>query len=297
MTNIIMRDMLKRTIIALLMITVLGFGAFAATSATYAISSEVIDLGGASMESTTYNMISKLREIEPKNTTGSSYTLESRFLGMVYGISSYSTFEIPVLSSITPNAGYNDKAYTVIINGTNISYDATAKLYKAGETDIVGTFVTIDATGTSMEATFDLTNTNPGIRNLFVRNVGLNGVGTLSNAFTISSQGALRIVGVPFNDPNPFDPSSSDTHIKYKLSMPAGISLYMFNQKGELIWQRVFSSGSNGGAIDNDIIWNGITDFEEQVPTGVYVLRIVARTGGTSKELGRIKVAVLRSRQ
>jgi hypothetical protein len=266
---------------------------YAASSTNYYITAEVIDLGGAVKSSTNYKLISKLREMKLATLTSNNYTQETTFVGLVYGTGSFSTFEAPVLTSITPNSGNNDRDYTVIINGSNISWDAVAKLTKGG-TDIVATSVTIDALGTSMEATFSLVGADVGTWNLVVTNVGMHSAySTLVNAFTVMSAGELRLVGTPINDPNPFNPSKGPTHFVYKLSTPASISLYLFNQKGEIIWQKDFSKDTNGGSVNNDVVWNGMSDFKENVPTGVYILKIVTRSGGV-RELGRIKVAILR---
>jgi len=270
-------------------------GAFASQSASYAISAEVIDLGGASMESSSYNMFGKLREKRPELTTSSSYTLEGRFLGIVYGSGTISTLETPVVTAVIPNSGLNNNSYEVVINGYNISTDATAALIKSGQTDINGTDISI-ASSVSMEATFDITGAQAGTWNVIVTNTGYgrSSSPTVASRFTVASPGPVKIIGIPVNEPNPFNPSDGSTEIKYTLSTNATIALYLFNQKGELIWQKTFSSGENGGrAGANDPTWDGITAFNENVPTGVYILRIISKSGGI-RELGKIKIAVLR---
>jgi len=282
-----------------LMFALLSPVAYAATSANYAISAEVIDLGGASMESATYNMFGKLGEIVPDVTTSPTYTMEGRFLGIVYGTGTFSTFETPTVTGITPNSGYNDKAYSIFITGTNISSDATAGLYKTGQTPIspIAGTVTHETTA-SMECAFNLTGAAVGSWDLRITNTGFGRTSpiTAADVFTVLSMGELRIIGTPVNNPNPFNPNEGPTKLKYTLSSAATINLYLFNQKGELIWQKTYGPNENGGrAGDNDPTWNGVTDFRESVPTGVYVLRIVSRSGGSTKELGRVKVAVLRN--
>jgi hypothetical protein len=273
-----------------------GSASFAASSASYFISAEVIDLGGAIKTSTNYKLISKLRELKLGTLTSASYTYETSFVGLVYGTGSFTTFEAPTITTISPATATNNASYTVIINGTNISSDATAKLIRAGDpfSPINGTSVTVDATGTSMEVTFDLTGVTEGNWNLRVTNVGWHSAySTLTNAFTVTSAGELRLVGTPYNTPNPFNPKEGPTHIVYKLSKNAAVDLYLFNQKGEIVWQKSFASGENGGKVDNDVTWDGITDFSEDIPTGVYILKMLTRRGGV-KELGRVKIAVLR---
>lgn len=286
--------MIKHSIYVLAILSILSFGCFAGSSANFSISAEVIDLGGASMESANHQMVGKLRELEPEMTTSANQSIEGRFLGMSLG-TSISTFEIPAITSIAPNNSLNNLlSLLVTIEGHNISSDAVARLAKSGQTDILGGTVTVDASGTSMECLLGLLGVAPGTWNVLVSNVGFGATGVLGGGFTITSPGRVHIIGIPFNDPNPFNPDNGPTHIKYKLSAPATIAVYMFNQKGELIWQRTFSANEEGGkGGDNDISWDGITDFKENVPTGVYVLRIISKSGGV-RELGLIKIAILR---
>ncbi len=269
-------------------------GAQAATSANYAISAEVMDLGGASIESSGYRLIGKLRDNVPQITTSPGFTLEGRFIGVVYGTGAFSTAETPVVKKIDPHAGYNNASYRVVINGYLISTDATASLTGPSQPTINGTTVTIESS-TSMECTFDLNNAAVGPRNVLVTNVGYGKIGVLAGGFTVQSPGQVDIIGTPSNDPNPFNPSTGPTMIKYKLNTAATISLYLFNQKGALIWQKTIPAGENGGSAgDNAVPWNALTYFNEQVPTGVYVLSIVSNAGGSTRELGRVKVAVFR---
>lgn len=283
-----------KKLIFILFLLMFASGAFAATSESYAISAEVIDLGGASMESTGYRLFSKLRENVPEVTTSSSYTLEGRFMGVVYGTGAFSTFETPVITSISPNQGYNTASYEVVIRGWNISSDAIASLTAPLQSPIYGTNITVE-TSTSMECKFDLTGADPGKRNVVVTNMGYGKNGSLAGGFTVKSPGKVAIIGVPINEPNPVNPSAGPTMIKYTLNTSATITLYLFNQKGELIWQKTIPSGQNGGSAGNNSVpWNAISSFNEEVPTGVYLLSIVSRSDGTTKELRRMKIAVLR---
>lgn len=268
--------------------------AYAASSANFIISPELIDLGGqSSMESGSYFMFGKLRDVSPVSSTSSSFTLEGRFIGIVAGGGAVPTGEAPVLLSIIPNTGSNDRAYAVIIHGSRISFDAIAQLTKTGQTPIPGIGVSIE-TSASLECTFGLTGEAVGQWNVVVTNTGSGRSGMLANGFTITSSGPVKIIGTPVNTPNPFDPSRGPTQIAYTLSTAADIQLYMFNQLGDIIWQKHYSAGDNGGRAGlNNLQWDGTSDYSENVPTGVYVLRIVTRSGGT-RELARMKIAVLR---
>jgi hypothetical protein len=273
----------------------LSLAAFAATSANYAISAEVMDLGGASSTSTNYKLTSKLRDYVPQVTTSASYTLEGRFMGIVYGTGAFTTSETPVITSVTPNQGYNNREYRVVIRGWNISFDATSvSLVAPSKTTIDGTNVTWESP-TSLECSFDLNNADVGQRNVNVTNMGYGKTGVLAAGFTIVAPGRVQVIGTPVNTPNPFNPLEGPTKITYKLNTSASITLYLFNQKGEVIWKKVMPAGENGGvAGDNYVNWDATSAFNEEVPSGVYILSIVSNVNGASKELSRVKVAVIR---
>jgi len=288
-------SMAKRIFLLVILLAALPLGSFAATSESYAISAEVIDLGGASAASANYKLTGKLRDNVPQVTTSASYTLEGRFMGIVYGTGAISTAETPVITSITPSQGYNNREYRVVIEGRNISFDATSvSLTSPNKSNIDGTNVTVESS-TSLECTFDLNNADIGKRSVKVTNTGYQKTGVLAGGFTIIAPGIVQVIGKPSNSPNPFTPSEGPTTISYKLSTSASITLYLFNQKGEVIWRKTIPAGENGGvAGDNFVYWDATSSFREDVPSGVYILSIVSNVGGSSKELSRVKVAVVR---
>ncbi len=268
---------------------------YAGESPNYIMTAEVIDMGGASMDSTSYGLFAKIREYKPEFMSSPSFTMEGRFMGIVYGSGTVSTLETPTVTSIIPTSGFVNVTYHAIINGTLISTDAIARLSRSGPPYIFGTSVTVDSS-TSMECDFSLAGAAVGAWNVDIINHPLStqNTGSLASAFTVMSPGAPSIIGTPWNDPNPFDPGSGPTKFRYTLTAPGTIALYLFNQNGELIWQQTYSPTDNGGrAGDNDPSWDGFTRFHENVPTGVYILMIVSKTGNV-KEIGRIKVAVIR---
>ena len=269
--------------------------AFAATSLNYAISAEVMDLGGASGISTNYKLTSKLRDNIPQFTTSASYNLEGRFMGIVYGTGAFTTAETPVITSVIPNQGYNNREYRVVIRGWNISFDATSvSLVAPSKTAIDGTNVTWESP-TTLECSFDLNNADVGQRNVNVTNTGYGRTGVLVGGFTIMAPGRVQVIGTPSNYPNPFNPIEGPTTINYTLNTSANITLYLFNQKGEVVWKKVIPAGENGGvAGTNSVNWDATSAFKEEVPTGVYILSIVSNVNGASKELSRVKVAVVR---
>lgn len=280
----------------ILMLVLLCPVAYASTSTSYAITPEVIDLGGnTSLNSASFILSSKLREISPVSATSSSFTLESRFTGIAYGGGVVSTLEIPNIVTVTPNSGVAGRTYKLVITGNFISSDATASLQKTGQADINATGEIIASDGSSMECYFNLTSAAVGPWNVAITNNGYGKTGVRGNAFTVSAAGPAEIIGIANNDPNPFDPSRGPTTIKYKLSTATQIALYLLNQKGEIIWRKEFSPNENGGmAGDNTVLWDAVNSFSnEDVPTGVYLLLIYSKSGG-ARELGRVKVAVIR---
>ena len=78
--------------------------------------------------------------------------------------------------------------------------------------------------------------------------------------------------------PNPFRPRHGEgTTFKYQLASDASISIIIYDITGRLLWQRVYSAGSQGGRINfNDVLWNGINDFGDYVPNGAYIFLITS---------------------
>jgi len=282
---------MKNSILFLLFIifcifSLTGFkgGAYAAaTSTSYTIPVQIIDLGGAAdISSESYLLTSKMRETYRDFKTSEAYSIEDRFMGMVS-----STLVVP---TITPNQGTTGNTYIVIVNGANFSAGNTSVVLRvAGKTDILATLVTVESS-TSLECTINLTNAPTGKRDVIVTVPGA--AETLQNGFTIISSGPVTLTKLT-NYPNPFNPNTGVTTIEYTLSKDATIDYYLFDQLGEVVWHKTCPAGDIGGSAgDNKVTWNGNSDFSEGVPTGVYVLVITAASG--DRELARLKIAVLR---
>ncbi len=91
----------------------------------------------------------------------------------------------PTVTSITPNSGANTGTVSITnLAGTNFVSGATAKLAKAGETDITATSVTV-VSSTQITCTFDLTGAAAGTWNVTVTNSDTQS-GTLTNGFTVT---------------------------------------------------------------------------------------------------------------
>lgn len=88
-----------------------------------------------------------------------------------------------------PAAQTNDDKYPVTLTGNNIAQSATIKMVKTGVPDINGTNVSVNQAGTSITATFDLTNKAPGKYDVLVTNPSGShaGTGGCSQCFTVQA--------------------------------------------------------------------------------------------------------------
>ncbi|MDZ7723333.1 MAG: FlgD immunoglobulin-like domain containing protein [candidate division KSB1 bacterium] len=86
-----------------------------------------------------------------------------------------------------------------------------------------------------------------------------------------------------FNAPNPFNPS---TTITFSLDEPSEVRIKIFNIKGQLI--QSFDQGmQNTGS--HRILWNGVNETGEQVPSGTYLYQIQAGDKVSSKQMLLLK--------
>ena len=85
---------------------------------------------------------------------------------------------------IAPARGGDEAAVTRQLTGQGFQPGATAKLTRAGQTDILGTSPNITNDGTTLTATFDLTGKARGLWSVVVTNPG-GATATLPDAFTI----------------------------------------------------------------------------------------------------------------
>jgi hypothetical protein len=79
------------------------------------------------------------------------------------------------------------------------------------------------------------------------------------------------------NYPNPFNPS---TEIRYSLSVPAHVSLILYNIHGEKV---LTLKEGREGAGEHRAVWNGTDQAGIQVPSGMYICRMKA--GGMQKAI------------
>lgn len=91
--------------------------------------------------------------------------------------------------------------------------------------------------------------------------------------------------------PNPFNRASdSGATFNYNLTGNFNTKIYLFDITGNLIWQKSYQAGENGGKSGvNNPSWTGANLFGERVPNGVYIYQVVA----DQKVLARGKIIII----
>jgi subtilisin family serine protease len=112
-----------------------------------------------------------------------------------------------------------------------------------------------------------------------------------------SSANKVSVMGISRPTPNPFNPATqSQTYFSYYLSQNSDVAIYLFNLSGELIWQKSYFSGEEGGKAQLNLApWNGINLYGEIVENGVYIYKITASGDGGRKVLDSGKIIVLKN--
>jgi len=121
-----------------------------------------------------------------------------------------------------------------------------------------------------------------------IASIGLNVIQT-SPTKEIQPQAGLPAT---FALPNPFvrQTSTAETYFVYNLEGNFNAVIYLFDLNGNLIWQRSYAAGENGGkAGGNQVPWDGRNLYNESVPNGVYLYQVAA----DKKVIGRGKLIIL----
>ncbi|HAR63164.1 MAG TPA: hypothetical protein DF296_02940 [Candidatus Margulisbacteria bacterium] len=106
--------------------------------------------------------------------------------------------------------------------------------------------------------------------------------------------GSNRINGT-INYPNPFNPNIEKTNITYSLNESMDITLVIYNNAADKIWERIFAPGEEGAhAGYNVVAWDGKTDSGERMGNGVYLYHIVSRLNGKRTVFSRGKILIRR---
>jgi hypothetical protein len=106
----------------------------------------------------------------------------------------------------------------------------------------------------------------------------------------------VNITNHPQASPNPFNPVlQGSTYLYYKLSDNYAVTIYLFDMGGNLIWQKSFAAGSEGGKTgDNLVAWNGNNLYGETANNGLYFFKVTSQMAGYKKVLGSGKIIILR---
>jgi hypothetical protein len=202
------------------------------------------------------------------------------------------SYPAPTVTGITPASGVNNAVVNITnLAGTNFRAGAAVKLSLTGQPDIPGTAVTV-VSPTKITCSIDLTGKGLGSWDVIVTNNDGQG-GTLAGGFKVEAA-TIYVTQPVVSTQNPFNPSVGATSINYSLSKNANITIYIYNMRGERIWQQTAAAGSPGGVVGaNALTWDGITAFKATVPEGVYIVDVTTQDGGYHL-LSRTKIAVVR---
>ncbi|MCD4692738.1 MAG: T9SS type A sorting domain-containing protein, partial [Calditrichales bacterium] len=85
------------------------------------------------------------------------------------------------------------------------------------------------------------------------------------------------------NYPNPFNP---ETTIKYQLSMTNYVDLAVYNLLGQKVVALVNKEQQAG---EYKLKWNGIDQFNRQVSSGIYILRISTNNRNKTQKMVLIR--------
>lgn len=203
------------------------------------------------------------------------------------------TYPAPAIVSITPAKGNNDGTVNITdLAGTGFRSGAAVKLSKTGESDILADSVAVESS-TKVSCRLNLTGKTVGAWDVTLTNDD-NQAATMSGGFKIEAPG-LQVIGAVVSTQNPYNPATGTTTIKYTLSKDANIKIFVYNLRGERVWEWTAPSGGSGGQAGvNEIVWDGMTAFKSKVSFGVYIVSVVATDGGQVKELAKTKIAVIK---
>lgn len=113
----------------------------------------------------------------------------------------------------------------------------------------------------------------------------------LETAFVDPNAGGGHIT----NYPNPFHPPVQGTTLAWKLDADATVKLRIFTQSGDLVLEKTFTRGGQGGTVGlNEWIWNGANGSGRTVASGGYVALVEAEGSGETLHVMRRKIAVVR---
>ncbi|MBI4668945.1 MAG: hypothetical protein HY747_07140 [Elusimicrobia bacterium] len=112
-----------------------------------------------------------------------------------------------------------------------------------------------------------------------------------------SAKAGTRLFGVT-NFPNPFDPRTESSRIRYVLTENAGVTVRFYTLLGDLVRVMNFGPGSIGGlgalnGYTNEVIWDGRNGDGTMAANGMY-LAVIEADFGTGKERVVRKIGVVK---
>jgi hypothetical protein len=264
--------------------------ATAAYGANYVITAQTIDAGGTSGQSTSYHLLGKVRGLALSTPSSTHFIVGEGFLRRTYV--SHAILA-PIVTGIEPSSWNNTGTVNVTVSGANFATGAAVKLSMVGQLDIAATNVVV-ATSKRITCTFDINGAALGLWTVTVTNTDTRS-GSLA-AFRVTSPSPSFKVTVPVkSEKNPFDPRSGTTKLKYSLSQDHEITIYIFDIRGQRIWEYRAAAGEEGGKEGaNEVIWDGITAFGSSASNGVYLVHVTARIGGQIKTISTTKIALIK---
>jgi len=283
--------MTRKLVLIFVLGLLLQLGSLAAlSSANYKITTGVVDAGQFSGGSASYRLLGKGRGRGLTTLSSASFKIGEGFLKGAYVPVSILA---PLVTGIVPAVGVNTGLVNITnLSGANFASGAAVKLVKSGESDLVATNVTV-VSSAKITCTFDLTGAAVGAWAVVVTNVD-GQAATLPQAFKIEAPDLTVLVPVESSE-NPFNPRKGPTTISYSISKDTDITVYIYNLRGERVWQYNAPAGSAGGSAGaNELLWSGVTSFRSTAGMGVYVVHVVAKVDGQIKIISKTKVAIIK---
>ena len=281
--------------IILVLIMLFPIIAFASQSTNFTSNPNLIDSGGDKSSSASYVNLCTIGISSFFNTASPNYSSSNGFLIALVGQVDVTA---PTISNVKFDGQEVAKNDFIKSNAT-----LTASVLDAGGISPNTSSVIVDGTATYFKNFVSPSSYNSTTGSLTFKlnlNNGMHTIGISAKDLTNNASSCSQTVKVETGEPkatatfifpNPFDPNHGKARIAYQLNQDANVTLYIFNEINQQVWQRNFTAGSNGGRSGyNEIEWGGENDFGGMAHNGAYFLRIVS--GG--KVIGKIKIAVLK---
>ena len=174
--------------------------------------------------------------------------------------------------------------------------------YENGVPDRAVSFAMISGTG-SLTPSDSLTDENGNTRADFLspRTIETDRVRATSGSFSqdLDRRDLVRGSGAPAAATSPTIRTRSirrqPTTLAYKLDDQAAVTVRIFTQAGDLVRRFQFSPGTQGGAQGlNQCVWDGRNGDGQLVSSGGYLVLIEAQGAGSTLNVIRRKIAVVR---